>query len=68
MDDCQASSSTGTKGIAIGVHDVASIIVRQDNGSHLNLVCGVDICKKYDNKTKTAHFARFFYMQIKTYR
>ena len=43
MDNCQAFP-IGTQGIVISVDDVASI--RWDNGSHLNLVDGVDICKK----------------------
>ena len=45
MDDCQAPP-VGTKGTVIGVDDVASIMVRWDNGSHLSLVYDVDICKK----------------------
>ena len=45
MDDCQAPP-VGTKGTVIGVDDIASIMVRWDNGSHLSLVYDVDICKK----------------------
>ena len=45
MDDEQAPP-IGTKGTVIGVDDTASIIVSWDNGSGLNVVYGVDVCKK----------------------
>ena len=45
MDDPQAPP-IGTKGTVIGVDDIGSIMVRWDNGSGLNVVCGEDICRK----------------------
>ena len=36
----------GTKGTVVGVDDTASIMVRWDNGSRLNVVYGEDSCKK----------------------
>lgn len=47
MDDMQAPP-IGTKGTVRGVDDTASIMVRWDNGSGLNVVYGVDICRKLD--------------------
>ena len=48
MDDVQAPP-IGTKGTVLGVDDTASIMVRWDNGSGLNVVYGEDIVKKIDN-------------------
>ena len=48
MDDMQAPT-IGTKGTVIGVDDTASIMVRWDNGSGLNVVYGEDICRKLDS-------------------
>ena len=45
MDDFQAPP-IGTKGIVRGVDDTGSILVAWDNGSGLNVVYGVDICRK----------------------
>ncbi len=45
MDDEQAPP-IGTKGTVMGVDDTASIIVSWDNGSGLNVIYGVDVCKK----------------------
>ena len=45
MDDVQAPP-IGTKGTVIGVDDAASILVRWDNGSGLNVVYGADICRR----------------------
>lgn len=45
MEDMQAPP-IGTKGTVRGVDDTASIMVRWDNGSGLNVVYGVDICRK----------------------
>lgn len=45
MDDCQAPP-IGTKGTVTGVDDTASILVKWDNGSGLNVVYGVDKCHK----------------------
>lgn len=45
MDDAQAPP-VGTKGTVRGVDDMGSIIVAWDNGSGLNVVYGVDICRK----------------------
>ena len=44
MDDVQAPP-IGTKGIVQGVDDTASIMVRWDNGSSLNIVYGEDKCR-----------------------
>ena len=45
MDDAQAPP-VGTKGTVRGVDDMGSIMVAWDNGSGLNVVYGVDICRK----------------------
>lgn len=47
MDDVQAPP-IGTKGTVRGVDDTASILVSWDNGSHLNVVFGEDICRKIE--------------------
>lgn len=47
MDDVQAPP-IGTKGTVTGVDDTASILVRWDNGSGLNVVYGEDSCRKLD--------------------
>ncbi|WP_294143860.1 DUF4314 domain-containing protein [uncultured Clostridium sp.] len=49
MDDMQAPP-IGTKGTVTGVDDTASILVNWDNGSHLNVVYGEDICRKISNE------------------
>ena len=45
MDDFQAPP-IGTKGTVRGVDDTASILVRWDSGSSLNVIYGEDSCKK----------------------
>ncbi len=45
MDDFQAPP-IGTKGTVEGVDDTASLLVAWDNGSHLNVIYGVDKVKK----------------------
>ena len=45
MDDAQAPP-VGTKGTVRGVDDMGSIMVAWDNGSGLNVVYDVDICRK----------------------
>lgn len=45
MDDVQAPP-IGTKGTVTGVDDTASVMVRWDNGSGLNVVYGEDSCRK----------------------
>ena len=45
MDDFQAPP-IGTKGTVCGVDDTGSILVAWDNGCGLNVVYGVDICRK----------------------
>ena len=45
MDDIQAPP-LGTKGTVQGVDDVGTIMVHWDNGSHLGVVLGADICHK----------------------
>lgn len=49
MDDLQAPPP-GTKGTVIGVDAIGSIMVSWDNGSGLNVVYGIDICKKITDK------------------
>ena len=45
MDDAQAPP-VGTLGTVICVDDTGSILVAWDNGSHLNIIYGVDRVKK----------------------
>lgn len=45
MDDAQAPP-VGTRGTVIGVDDTGSIMVDWDNGSGLNIIYGVDRCRK----------------------
>ena len=47
MDDVQAPP-VGTKGTVIGVDDTASIMVKWDNGSGLNVVYGEDSCRRIE--------------------
>jgi hypothetical protein len=49
MDDTQVPP-IGTKGTVQGVDDTASIMVRWDNGSGLNVVYGEDICRKISDE------------------
>lgn len=54
MDDVGAPP-IGTKGTVRGVDDTASIMVRWDNGSGLNVVYGEDSCKKLDSVKITCY-------------
>ena len=45
MEDVQAPPA-GTLGTVIGVDDTASLLMRWDNGSHLNVVYGEDAVRK----------------------
>lgn len=45
MDDVQAPP-VGTLGTVVGVDDTASLLMRWDNGSHLNVVYGEDAVRK----------------------
>ena len=45
MDDIQAPP-LGTQGTVQGVDDLGTIMVHWDNGSHLGVVLGADICHK----------------------
>lgn len=45
MDDAQAPPA-GTLGTVIGVDDTASLLMRWDNGSHLNVVYGEDVVRR----------------------
>jgi len=47
MDDVQAPP-IGTKGTVIGVDDVASVMVKWDNNSGLNVVYGEDACRRIE--------------------
>lgn len=49
MDDVQAPP-IGTRGTVTGVDDTASVMVRWDNGSHLNVVYCEDKCRKIINE------------------
>lgn len=49
MDDCQAPP-IGTHGTVTGVDDTASLVVRWDNGSHLNVIYGEDACRKLERR------------------
>ncbi|CAB1254238.1 protein of unknown function [Ruminococcaceae bacterium BL-6] len=49
MDDVQAPP-IGTKGTVYGVDDTGSILVNWDNGSSLNVVYGVDSCRKVGDR------------------
>lgn len=45
MDDQQAPP-VGTLGTVMGVDDTASLLMRWDNGSHLNVVYGEDVVRR----------------------
>ena len=45
MDDVQAPP-IGTEGTVLGVDDAGSLIVKWDNGSHLNVIYGEDTVVK----------------------
>ena len=45
MDDPQAPP-VGTKGTVYGVDDTGSILVGWDNGSSLNVLYGIDGCRR----------------------
>ena len=47
MDDVQAPP-IGTKGTVIGVDDAASVMVKWDNDSGLNVVYGEDSCRRIE--------------------
>ena len=50
MDDAQAPP-IGTKGTVKGVDDTGSLLMRWDNGSSLNVICGEDLVRKIDTVT-----------------
>ena len=54
MDDAQAPP-IGTRGTVTGVDDTASLIVKWDNGSGLNVIYGEDIVKKLDSVTTVCY-------------
>ena len=45
MDDVHAPP-IGTLGTVLGVDDIGSLLMRWDNGSGLNVVCGEDVVRK----------------------
>ena len=54
MDDAQAPP-VGTLGTVYGVDDTGSLLVNWDNGSGLNVVYGVDFCRKVENAKEAEH-------------
>ena len=56
MEDVQAPP-IGTKGTVLGVDDIGSILVAWDTGSSLNVVYGVDRCKRL-NTVKTICYGK----------
>ena len=53
MNDVQAPP-VGTQGTVTGVDDIGTIMVNWDNGSHLGVVLGEDICHRVEGfKDKT---------------
>ena len=51
MDDPQAPP-LGTEGTVTGVDDMGSLLVDWDNGSHLNVIYGVDAVQKLNKEAK----------------
>ena len=51
MDDPQAPP-LGTEGTVTGVDDMGSLLVEWDNGSHLNVIHGVDEVRKLNKEAK----------------
>ena len=51
MNDPQAPP-LGTKGTVTGVDDMGSLLVDWDNGSHLNVIHGVDEVQKLNKEAK----------------
>ena len=51
MDDPQAPP-IGTNGTVLGVDDIASIIVKWDNGCGLSVAYGKDICRKVSEEVQ----------------
>ena len=49
MDDVQAPP-VGTNGTVKGVDDTGSLLMRWDNGSGLNVVCGEDVVRKVGDR------------------
>ena len=54
MDDVQAPP-VGTLGTVYAVDDTGSILVNWDNGSGLNVVYGVDLCRKISTAKEADH-------------
>ena len=51
MDDSQAPP-LGTEGAVTGVDDMGSLLVDWDNGSHLNVIHGMDEVQKLNKEAK----------------
>lgn len=51
MDDPQAPP-LGTEGTVTGVDDMGSLLVDWDNGSHLNVIHGVDEVQELNKEAK----------------
>ena len=58
MDDIQAPP-LGTQGTVQGVDDIGTIMVHWDNGSHLGIVLGADICRKINDLSAPREILRF---------
>ncbi len=54
MDDQQAPP-VGTIGTVYGVDDTGSLLVNWDNGSGLNVIYGVDLCRKIETPKEVDH-------------
>lgn len=48
--DYPQTPPAGTRGTVTGVDDTGSIMVNWDNGSGLNVIYGVDLCKEVSCK------------------
>ena len=59
MDDIQAQP-LGIQGTVQGVDDIGTIMVHWDNGSHLGIVLGADICRKINDLSAPREIRSFY--------